>query len=282
MRFRRDASLDTSQVSDRRGMGAGGLAIGGGGIIGLIFLVVQLLGGGNVTAPGIEFGGQDPTEDLSAECQTGEDANQNSDCRIVGVINSVQAYWGSALPQYQPAKTVFFEGGVFTGCGQASSASGPFYCPNDRQVYIDLGFYDELRTRFGARGGPFAEAYVIAHEYGHHIQNLTGVLGRSRSGATGPQSEGVRVELMADCYAGLWANNAVETNYIEELTEEDIADGLNAASAIGDDRIQEQFQCEVHPEAFTHGSSEQRQRWFLQGYRQGTLEACDTFSVRTV
>jgi predicted metalloprotease len=264
-------------------MGAGGLAVGGGGIIGLIFLVVQLLGSGNVAAPGIEFGGESAGEDLAAECQTGEDANQRSDCRIVGVINSVQAFWQSALPGYQPAKTVFFEGGVFTGCGQASSASGPFYCPGDRQVYIDLGFYDDLRARFGAQGGPFAEAYVIAHEYGHHVENLTGVLARSRlDRSTGPQSPGVRVELMADCYAGLWANNAVETGYIEELTEEDIADGLNAASAIGDDRIQEQFQGDVNPEGFTHGSSEQRQRWFLQGYEEGNLEACDTFAVRSV
>jgi predicted metalloprotease len=264
-------------------MGAGGLAVGGGGIIGLIFLVVQLLGSGNVAAPGIEFGGEGAGEDLAAECRSGEDANQRGDCRIVGVINSVQAFWQTSLPGYQPAKTVFFEGGVFTGCGQASSASGPFYCPGDRQVYIDLGFYDDLRTRFGAQGGPFAEAYVIAHEYGHHIENLTGVLARSRQDrSTGPQSAGVRVELMADCYAGLWAGNAVETGYIEELTEEDIADGLNAASSIGDDRIQEQFQGDVNPEAFTHGSSEQRQRWFLEGYREGTLEACDTFAVRTV
>jgi len=270
-------------------MGAGGAAIGGGGLIGLIFLVVQLLGNGSGTVPQIDFGGSGTgsgtgaTQDLAAECQTGEDANQSSECRIVGVINSVQAFWEGAHPLYQPATTVFFEGGVGTGCGQASSATGPFYCPADRQIYIDLGFYDALRTQFGARGGPFAEAYVIAHEYGHHVENLTGVLGRaSRDRSTGPQSAGVRVELMADCYAGLWAGNAVETGYIEELTEADIADGLNAAAAIGDDRIQEQALGEVSPEGFTHGSSEQRQRWFLAGYREGTLEACDTFDVRTV
>ena len=282
MRFRSGASLDTSQVSDRRGMGMGGLTLGGGGIIGLIFLVVQMLGGGNVAAPGIEFGGESAGEDLSSECRTGEDANQRSDCRIVGVINSVQAFWESALPQYQPTKTVFFEGGVLTGCGQASSATGPFYCPGDQQVYIDLGFYNDLRTRFGAQGGPFAEAYVIAHEYGHHVENLLGVLGRSRDGQTGPQSAAVRVELMADCLAGLWAGNAVETGYIEELTEADIADGLNAAASIGDDRIQQRFQGDVNPEGFTHGSAEQRQSWFLRGYQEGRLEACDTFAVRSV
>ncbi len=279
MRFRRDAGLDTSQISDRRG--AAPLAVGGGGLIGLIFLVMQLLnGGGGTTVPDGSAGGL--KSDLSAECQTGEDANQRGDCRIVGVVNSVQAYWERRQPNYRRATTVFFNGGTNTGCGAASSSVGPFYCPTDQKVYIDLGFYDDLRNRFGARGGPFAEAYVIAHEYGHHVENLRGVLERARSRETGPQSAGVRVELQADCMAGMWARGAVETGFIEELTEADIRDGLDAASAIGDDRIQAQAQGQVSPESWTHGSSEQRQRWFLTGYRASEPFPCDTFAVRTV
>ncbi len=278
MRFRRDVGLDTSQVSDRRGMGP--LAVGGGGLIGLIALVVSLLGGGDVgTTGGGSLGGLDT--DLSAECQTGEDANQRSDCRIVGVINSVQSYWRENLPEYRPAKTVFFTGSVSTACGNASSAVGPFYCPADEQVYIDLGFYEDLRTRFGAKGGAFAEAYVIAHEYGHHVENITGVLGRARSRATGPESEAVRVELQADCLAGMWANGAVDTGFIEQLNDQDIRDGLSAAAAVGDDRIQETAGGRVDPESWTHGSAEQRQRWFLTGYRASSISSCDTFAVAT-
>jgi uncharacterized protein len=279
VRFRRGAQLDTSQVSDRRGMGPA--AAGGGGIIGIIVLVITLLnGGGGTGAPGLQLG--EPGADLSQECTTGDDANQREDCRIVGVVNSVQTFWGDTLDGYREAKTVFFTNSVGTGCGTASSAVGPFYCPVDRQVYIDLGFYDELRSRFGAQGGVFAEAYVIAHEYGHHVENLNGVLERSRDGSTGPQSSAVRVELQADCLAGMWAKGAVDTGYIEELTEADIADGLNAAAAIGDDRIQEQAQGQVNPESWTHGSSEQRQKWFLIGYRSDRISGCDTFAAPAV
>lgn len=278
MRFRKGAQLDTSQVSDRRGMGP--VAAGGGGIIGIIVLVITLLNGGGTGTTGLQLGG--PGTNLSEACVTGDDADQRGDCRIVGVVNSVQAFWGAKLDGYQPAKTVFFSGTVSTGCGTASSAVGPFYCPADRQAYIDLGFYDELRARFGAQGGPFAEAYVIAHEYGHHVENLNGVLERSRDGSTGPQSSAVRVELQADCLAGMWAKGAVGTGYIEELTETDIRDGLDAAAAIGDDRIQEQAQGQVNPETWTHGSSEQRQAWFLTGYRSDAIAGCDTFAAATV
>ncbi|MDQ3897438.1 MAG: neutral zinc metallopeptidase [Actinomycetota bacterium] len=280
MRFRSDAGLDTSQVSDRRG--AGPVVVGGGGLIGVIVLIISLLngGGGGGTVPDGSVGNL--KSDLSAQCRTGEDANQRGDCRIVAVVNSVQAYWEKRQPNYRPATTVFFNGGTNTGCGAASSSVGPFYCPSDQKVYIDLGFYDELRNRFGARGGPFAEAYVIAHEYGHHIENIRGVLDRARSRETGPQSAGVRVELQADCLAGMWARGAVDTGFIEELTEADVQDGLNAAAAIGDDRIQQQAQGQVSPESWTHGSSEQRQRWFLTGYRSTETFPCDTFAVRTV
>lgn len=279
MRFRRDAGLDPSQISDRRG-GAGALAVGGGGLIGVVVLVFNLLTGGEVDLADPPLGRLD--SDLSATCRTGDDANQRDDCRIVAVVNSVQAYWEKALPGYRPAKTVFFSGATTTGCGRATSAVGPFYCPADSRIYIDLGFYDDLRSRFGAKGGPFAEAYVIAHEYGHHVENLRGVLERARSRETGPQSPGVRVELQADCLAGMWARGAVATGFIEELTEADIQDGLDAAAAIGDDRIQEQSQGQVSPESWTHGSSAQRQRWFMTGYRNGDLAGCDTFAVASV
>lgn len=275
MRFRKGARLDPMQVSDRRGMGP--VAVGGGGLVGLIVLVITLLSGGGGTAPDLNLGEAGPG--LSGECTTGDDANQRSDCRIVGVVNSVQAFWQNDFDGYRAATTVFFEQSVATGCGTASSAVGPFYCPADQRIYIDLGFYQQLQSRFGARGGPFAEAYVIAHEYGHHIENLSGVLGRAREG-TGPQSDGVRVELMADCLAGRWARGAVDTGFIEELTEQDIADGLDAAAAIGDDRIQERVTGQVDPESWSHGSAEQRQRWFLAGYRGGG--ACDTFAVPEV
>ncbi len=281
MRFRRGAELDTSQVSDRRG--AGPIAVGGGGIIGLIFLIITVLNGGDGGGALPDGSVGNLKSDLSATCQTGEDANQRDDCRIVAVVNSVQAYWEKREPNYQRATTVFFTGGTNTGCGSATSAVGPFYCPSDQKVYIDLGFYEDLRTRFGAQGGPFAEAYVIAHEYGHHIENLRGVLDRARSRETGPQSPAVRVELQADCLAGMWARGAIDTGFIEELTDADIRDGLDAASAIGDDRIQEQAQGQVSPESWTHGSSEQRQKWFLTGYRSPAAgNPCDTFAVPTV
>jgi predicted metalloprotease len=267
-------------------MGVGPVAVGGGGLVGLIVLVISLLGGGGGGGglPSQVGIGREGT-DLSSECRTGEDANQRSDCRIVAVINSVQAHWKANMPGYRPVTTVFFEGGTVTGCGHASSAVGPFYCPVDEHVYIDLAFYGELRNRFGASGGPFAEAYVIAHEYGHHVENLLGVLGRARSGDTGPQSAGVRTELMADCLAGMWARGAVATGFVEELTDADIRDGLDAAAAVGDDRIQEHLQGRVDPESWTHGSAEQRQRWFTTGFRGQSDDpsaVCDTFKAPTV
>jgi predicted metalloprotease len=258
------------------------MAVGGGGLIGLIVLVFSLLNGGGGGGTSVDTPAGSLKSDLSASCRTGEDANQNEDCRIVGVVNSVQAYWEQHQPNYRKATTVFFSGSTNTGCGGATSSVGPFYCPTDQKVYIDLGFYEDLRNRFGAQGGPFAEAYVIAHEYGHHIENIRGVLERGRSRETGPQSAGVRVELQADCLAGMWARGAVDTGFIEELTDADIADGIDAASAIGDDRIQEQAQGQVSPESWTHGSSEQRKKWFLTGFRSTTANPCDTFAVRTV
>jgi predicted metalloprotease len=280
MRFRKGARLDPSQVQ-RRGGGMGGLAAGGGGIGLIVLLVVSLItgvpvdiGGSGAGAPSLEQG-----EPLT-ECQTGADANEQRDCRIVGTVNSIQAYWETAFRQgeYREADTVVFEGSTQTGCGGATSAVGPFYCPRDSQVYLDLGFFQTLETQLGARGGPFAEAYVLAHEYGHHVQNLTGVLSRAQGGGTGPESDAVAVELQADCYAGVWAHNAVETGFIAELTDDDIARGLDAAAAVGDDRIQERTQGQVNQESWTHGSAAQRQQWFTTGYQSGDPGACDTFA----
>jgi hypothetical protein len=271
--------------------GARGLALGGGGLGGgaiLILLLVMLLSGGGGLGGQLapledqRVGQGDTPSKISQECRTGADANERQDCRIVAVVNSVQKFWDGVFSRsgerYPYADTVFFTDQVSTGCGAASSQVGPFYCPRDQQVYIDLGFFDELQSKFGAGGGPFAQAYVIAHEYGHHVQNQQGILERIGNDRQGPESRAVRAELQADCYAGVWAANAVETGVIEELTQADINEGLDAASAIGDDRIQEQTQGQVNPEGWTHGSSEQRRRWFSRGYEQGRPAACDTFS----
>lgn len=292
MKFNRRARLDTSQISDRRGRGRGGTVAAGGGVGALVILLVALCTGGDPSSV-IETTNQiqaqqGEIDSLETQCQTGADVEENPDCRFVIYVNSIQDYWDDEFARrgatYSPATTNFFTGGVQTGCGGASSQVGPFYCPADQSVYLDLGFFDQLRTQFGGSGGDFAEAYVLAHEYGHHIQNLTGQMQQVRPGS-GPTSGAVRLELQADCYAGVWARHATTTDTAEgeplitEVTEEDIIEGLNAAATVGDDYIQERFQGTVSPESWTHGSSEQRQRWFAVGYRTGDLASCDTFST---
>jgi len=284
MTFNPDAQLDPDQVTDVRGRTGGGrtLAFGGGGL-GLVIAIAYLLLGGDPSAliqnaPG---GVVEPNASALAECKTGAEANARPDCRIVGFVNSIQAYWSdefkSAGATYTPTQTVLYTDAVDTACGAASSAVGPFYCPPDKSVYLDLGFFDELQSRFGAEGGPLAEAYVVAHEYGHHIQDLLGDL-QPGEGGTGAESRSVRTELQADCYAGVWVNHAASTCFLQPPTKEQIGQALDAAAAVGDDRIQEETQGQVNREAWTHGSAEQRQHWFTVGFTSGKPADCNTFS----
>ena len=286
MTFRPDVDLDPGRVSDRRGrrVSGGGLAVGGG-VGTLIVVALILLSGGDL---GDVIGGlqAQPQEgpvgsQLISECETGEQANERQDCRLVGALQSLDAYWSEQFEasgeQFAIPEAVVFTDAVNTQCGSATSAVGPFYCPLDQTIYLDLGFYQELQSRFGAEGGPFAEMYVVAHEYGHHIQNLLGFLERGRD--AGAEGGAVRVELKADCLAGVWSANAVETGFLRPLTREQIGQALNAASVIGDDRIQEQTQGQVNPETWTHGSSEQRQEWLTNGMDAGSIDGCDTFNA---
>jgi len=279
MTFKPGAQLDPGQVRDMRGRG-GTLAIGGG-LGGVVLLVVVYLLGGNPAdvaqiLDGTTIGGaQQPNNSAVEQCLTGADANANDDCRIIGYVNSIQAYWGTALDSYTLAPTTFYTDSISTGCGQATSAVGPFYCPTDTSVYIDLGFFEDLRTKFGAEGGPFAEAYVIAHEYGHHVQDLLGTLSSS-DGGTGADSASVRTELQADCFAGVWAGNAVQTGFLEPITADQVGQALDAAGAVGDDRIQQATQGQVNPETWTHGSAAEREKWFKVGLDGADGSACDT------
>jgi predicted metalloprotease len=263
------------------GKGAGGL-----GIVGvLVFLLFAFLGGGS---GGTGFG--IPTPSLPAQPaatedevpNNGPDPDENLKAFVAFVVRDVQVSWDRAFTaagrQYEPTVLVLFTGGVDTACGAASSAVGPFYCPPDRRVYLDLGFFRELRDRFGAPGD-FAQAYVIAHEFGHHVQNLLGISAEvtqeQRNDPSKANELSVRQELQADCLAGVWAHSAYENNLLEDG---DLEEGLAAAAAVGDDRLQQQAGGPVDRESFTHGSSAQRTDWFTRGFQGGEVSSCDTFS----
>jgi len=276
VRWRKGQSSD--YVIDRRGRSAGGMAVGGlGGIGAIVFLVLQLLGGGGGgSVPGLDqiigqLGAPAAGGDPNVVQGTGGAADDEAEDFMRAVMNDLNVSWTERFAEenltYETTSLVLFTQAVSTACGQASSASGPFYCPPDRLAYIDLSFFEELRSRFGAPG-EFAQAYVIAHEVGHHVQNLLGTLDANRS-----NEESVRVELQADCFAGLWANGVFEAG---DLEDGDVQEALDAAAAVGDDRIQPGSS----PESWTHGSSEQRMRWFQAGSRGGDVDDCDTFSAR--
>lgn len=300
MRYRDDASVDTGNVRDQRGGGRGrGLAVGGGGIgiVGVIVVILfQVLGGGGGASSttglgsaldGIGEGQTVGTGQLASSCSTGADANTDVGCAVAADVESVQDYWTGVLgDRYVPADTVFFSGSTQTACGAASSGSGPFYCPGDQLVYLDLSFFDDLRTQFGAQGGAFVNAYVVAHEYGHHVQDLLGTTGQVQPGETGADSGSVRLELQADCYAGTWANHATTVPddsgapLISDITADDVSRALDTAGRIGDDYIQTTLgDGSADPDSFTHGSSEQRRQWFSTGYRTGDPAQCDTFAA---
>lgn len=266
----------------------------GGGIGGLVIIILfvvltQCVGGGGLPSPGGGSGSQaqpdgiDTGDQRYANCKTGADANEDADCARLGVAVSLEDYWSETLPgqadtDFQPATINTFAGGIDTGCGQASSQVGPFYCPADQQIYLDTTFFaDVLEGQLGGQGGDFVEPYVLGHEYGHHIQNLMGTMGQVRT-QEGADSDAVRLELQADCYAGMWTRYAEDSELLT-LDQGDITEALDSAKAVGDDRIQQQSGQRVDPEGWTHGSSEQRMAWFTTGYEQGTLDACDTFSA---
>ena len=299
MRFNPKADISGGRVTDVRGGGGGGrmgnIPIGGitGGGIGttivviIIFVIVQLAGGGG---SGTGAGGPEQTTDRYEQCLSGADANKSADCARKAVELSLEGYWAKVLPQQtgkqlQPTQIKTFTGGVATSCGNASADVGPFYCPTDQIIYLDTTFFEDvLEGQLGGKGGDFVEPYVLAHEFGHHIQNLLGTMSQVRT-QQGPTSDSVRLELQADCYAGMWTRGATGTTdskgvqIFESIDEADITEALDAAKTVGDDRIQKMGGGDVNPEQWTHGSSEERMRWFTTGYNATSIKQCDTFAT---
>jgi uncharacterized protein len=285
MTFNDDANIKGGRVS-KRGRNTG-IAVGGGGLGLLAVIIIGQLLGINLTGlvdPNAG-GGTSATDSPLSQCDTGSDANASTECRMQAAATSLDAYWSKTIgSNYVQPQLVLFTGSTNTGCGGATSAVGPFYCPPDQTVYLDTDFYDVLRTQFGSSGGPLAQLYVVAHEWGHHIQNLGGIMNGLDLQTTGPTSDGVRLELQADCFAGAWVGAASSTTdssgtpFLKPVSQDQIRDALSAASAVGDDNIQEATTGQVQQETWTHGSSEQRQKWFLTGYQNGA-SACDTFGA---
>jgi len=270
----------------------GGITGGGIGttiIVIIIFVITQFAGGGT------GGGSSGPAEqtDRYQQCRTGADANESEDCARVAVELSLEGYWAKVLPdqtgkQLQPTQIITFTGGTSTGCGSAGADVGPFYCPTDQTIYLDTTFFqDVLEGQLGGKGGDFVEPYVLAHEFGHHIQNLLGTMSRVRT-QSGPTSDSVRLELQADCYAGMWTRGATGTTdqsgvkIFASIDQADITEALDAAKTVGDDRIQKQGGGDVNKEQWTHGSSEQRMRWFTTGYNATNIKQCDTFSTNSL
>jgi hypothetical protein len=289
MRWKKVSSPD---VIDARGGGGGtGLRVGGGlGVTGiLIFALIQLLSGGSA---GFDINNAFPPDASAYDSRPGQGipASQDPDKDLKDfstyVFTDVQRSWEKTMSAsgkgYDHAKLVLYTGGVSTGCGSASSAVGPFYCPADQRVYLDLSFYKDMKSRLGA-SGDFAWAYVIAHEMGHHVQQQTGtserVQGLERDNPDDRNALSVRLELQADCYAGVWAHTAFEGG---ELEQGDLDEAINASQAVGDDRLQRQATGRIDPDSFTHGTSAQRSRWFQTGYKSGDPSSCDTFAADSV
>lgn len=284
MTFRSDFRKSGDRARRGGGGGRGGIAVGGG-IGGLLLVGLFLLLGGDpsqLQQPSQQGGGQGQTQQGMDHCQTGEDANNNVDCRIEFTGISVDRVREEQLPAqagiaYQAPGIEIFSGSTQSGCGYASASTGPFYCPADEYSYYDVSFFDQLE-RMGGGDGPLAQQYVVAHEFAHHIQKLEGTLGRSNYNDPGPDSDAVKVELQADCYAGIWAHFADKgpDAIIEPLTDQQVADALQTARAIGDDTIQGHSGGEIRPDLWTHGSAEQRADAFLTGYKTGKMAQYDT------
>lgn len=262
----------------RRTGGGGGIAIGGG-IGGLLLVGLFVLLGGDPSM--LQGGGQEELPQGSSQCNTSDDANKSSDCRVEFTAISVDRVWQEQLERQSGVKYTepglnIFTNSTRSGCGIASSSTGPFYCPADQSAYFDVSFFDML-AKLGGSDGPLAQEYVVAHEFGHHIQKLEGTLGRSNYNQPGPESDAVKIELQADCYAGMWAHFADdgENALLEQLTDAQVQQALDTAMAIGDDTIQQHQGGEVKPDLWTHGSGKQRKQAFLTGYQHGSMKKCD-------
>jgi len=277
----------SDNMEDRRGMSSGGKTIVGGGIIGIIILLLNIFGGENaqMITPVLEqFNNQSQTAPTEQRDLTPSEVEEGRFVNAILVDNedTWQKIFKENNLQFEPAKLVLFSGQVSTACGGASSASGPFYCPGDKVIYMDMSFFEELRTKFGAQGGDFAVAYVIAHEYGHHIQTLLGTSSKMRQLQQGKSEKeanklSVALELQADFYAGLWTHyNEKQRKFLEPG---DIEEALSAAQAVGDDAIQRKMQGQVIPDSFTHGTSEQRMYWFQKGLQSGDIKQGNTFNT---